>query len=78
MCTLNKPLSNRDEVELVLGPCESGEGGDSPEGRESEGDPENDGASLGEATPRDDIGDEGPKPLCDEERDGDGDEIVEH
>lgn len=78
MYTLNKPLSSRDEVELVLGPCEGGEGGDSPEGREGEGDPEDDGACLGEAAPRDDVGDEGPKPLCDEECDGDGDEVKKH
>lgn len=73
-----KPLSSRDEVELVLGPCEGGEGRDRPEGREGEGDPEDDGACLGEAAPRDDVGDEGPKPLCDEEGNGDGDEVKKH
>lgn len=77
MYPLNEPLSSRDEVELVLGPCEGGDGGDSPEGCEGEGDPEDDGAGSGEAAPRDDVGDEGPEPLCDEECDGDGDEIVE-
>lgn len=76
MHTLSKPLSSRDEVELVLGPGEGCEGGDGAEGREGEGDPEDDGAGLGEAAPRDDVGDEGPEPLCDEECDGYGDEHV--
>lgn len=76
--TLNEPLSNRDEVELVLGPCEGSEGGDRAEGCEGEGDPEDDGAGFGEAAPRDDVGDEGPEPLCDEECDGDGDEVKKH
>lgn len=71
-------LSSRDEVELVLGPREGGEGGDRAEGCEGEGDPEDDGAGLGEATPCDDVGDEGPEPLCDEECDGDGDEVKKH
>lgn len=75
---LTKRPSSRDEVELVLGPREGGEGGDSPEGREGEGDPEDDGAYLGVAAPRDDVGDEGPEPLCDEECDGDGDEVKKH
>lgn len=78
MHTLNEPLSSRDEVELVLCPRECSEGGDSPEGREGEGDPEDDGTGLGEAAPRDDVGDEGPEPLCYEERDGDGDEVKKH
>ena len=67
--TLNKRLSSSDEVELVLGPGEGGEGRDSTEGRESEGDPEDDGSGLGETALRDDVGDEGPEPLCDEECD---------
>lgn len=52
---------------MMLGPGEGGEGGDSPEGREGEGDPEDDGTSPGEA-----------EPLCDEECDGDGDEVKKH
>lgn len=76
--TLNEPLSSRDEVELVLGPCEGGEGGDRAEGCEGEGDPEDDGAGFGEAAPCDDVGDKGPEPLCDEECDGDGDEVKKH
>nr|DAK02594.1 MAG TPA: hypothetical protein [Caudoviricetes sp.] len=71
-------LSSRDEVELVLGPCEGGDGGDGAEGREGDGGPEDDGTGPGETAPRDDVGDEGPKPLCDEERDGDGDEVKKH
>nr|DAP30487.1 MAG TPA: hypothetical protein [Caudoviricetes sp.] len=76
--TLSEPLSSRDEVELVLGPGEGGEGGDNPEGCEGEGDPEDDGTGLGETAPRDDVGDEGPEPLRDEECDGDGDEVKKH
>lgn len=75
---MNKPLSSRDEVELVLGPGECRKGGDSPERREGEGDPEDDVAGLGETAPCDDVGDEGPEPLCDEECDGDGDEVKKH
>lgn len=75
MYTLNKPLSGRDEVELVLGPREGGEGRNRAEGREGERDPEDDAAGLGEATPCDDVGDEGPETLCDEECDGYGDEV---
>ena len=78
MHKLNKPLSSRDEVELVLGPGECREGGDRSEGCEGEGNPEDDGAGLGETAPRDDVGDEGPEPLCDEEGDGDGDEVKKH
>lgn len=70
--------SSRDEVELVLGPGECREGGDSAEGCEGEGDPEDDGAGRGEAAPGDDVCDEGPEPLCDEECDGNGDEVDEH
>ena len=69
MYKLNEPLSSRDEVELVLGPREGGEGRNRAEGREGEGD---DGAGLGEAALCDD---EGPEPLCYEECDGDGDEV---
>ena len=76
--TLNEPLSSRDEVELVLSPCEGGECGDRAEGCEGEGDPEDDDAGLGEAAPCDDVGDKGPEPLCDEERDGDGDDVKKH
>ena len=64
-------LSSRDEVKLMLGPREGGEGGYRSGGCEGEGDPEDDGAGLGEAAPRDDVGDESPGPLCD----GDGDEV---
>nr|DAF33550.1 MAG TPA: hypothetical protein [Caudoviricetes sp.] len=62
----------------MLGPCEGGEGRDRAERCEGEGDPENDGSGLGETAPRDDVGDEGPEPLCDEECDGDGDEVKKH
>lgn len=76
--TLNEPLSSRNEVELVLGPCEGGEGRDRAEGCEGEGYPEDDSAGFGEAAPGDDVGDESPEPLCDEECDGDGDEVKKH
>lgn len=75
---MKTPLSSRDEVELVLGPREGGEGRNRAEGREGEGDPEDDGAGLGEATPCDDVGDEGPETLRDEECDGHGDEVKKH